>query len=154
MLHLGSLAPPIGCSHGPPPTLCQQEEDYYEMSRLGNPLRECFCHKGSEVLSNILLKSSVALLVIKEKMWRIMPAFQENAGGCGCPGRSTIVTSSCRAYSSAGGWTTVTSDSRDTSTSDKPWTETFCMPTSGTYSPWSSGDYISPASSLLSSIAV
>ena len=37
------------------------------MSRLGNPLRECFCHMGSKVLSDVLLRSSVALLVIKEK---------------------------------------------------------------------------------------
>ena len=68
MLHPGSLAPPIQCNHGPPPTLHQWEEDDYEMSRPGNPLRECFCHIGSKVLSDILLKSSVALLVIKEKI--------------------------------------------------------------------------------------
>ena len=68
MLHLGSLAPPVQCGHGPPPTLCQWKEDDYEMSRPGNPLGEHFCHMGSEVLSDILLKSSVALLVIKEKI--------------------------------------------------------------------------------------
>ena len=68
ILHLGPLVPPIRCGHGPPPTFCQWEEDDYEMSRLGNPLGECFCHMGLEVLSDILLKSSVALLVIKEKI--------------------------------------------------------------------------------------
>ena len=47
--------------------LHQWEEDDHKMSRPGNLLRECFCHMGSEVLSDILLKSPVALFVIKEK---------------------------------------------------------------------------------------
>ena len=68
MLHLRSLVPPIQCGHGSPPTLHQQKEDNYKMSRPGNPLGECFCHIGSKFLSDILLKSSVALLVIKEKI--------------------------------------------------------------------------------------
>ena len=77
-----------------------------------------------------------------------MLAFQENAGRCRRPGQSTTVTSSSTAYSSTGSWTMVASDSRDVSAYDKPWTEKFCMPDSGTYSHWSSGAYISPESSV------
>ena len=125
------------------------------MSRPGNPLEECFCHMGLEVLSNILLKSSVALLVIKEKIgsawaihlhilqiWKCRISLQDveddasiprECGWVQMPGSSAIVTSSSKAYSLAGGWTTVTSYSRDVSTSDKPWMEKFCTPTLGTY---------------------
>ena len=76
-----------------------------------------------------------------------MPAFHENAGGCGRPGRSAIVTSNCKISSSSGGSTTISSDSNPNSMSASLYTVNAWVLSSGVYSPYSLGKYISPDSS-------
>ena len=77
-----------------------------------------------------------------------IPAFQENVGGCGQPGQSTIVTSSIMVYSSARG--SLIPSPTSTSVSDSPCMENLGAPSSSVYSPCSSGEYISPESLHLS----
>ena len=69
-------------------------------------------------------------------------------GECGQPGRSAIVTSSIMVYSSAGG--SLIPSLTSASASDSPCTENLRAPSSGVYSPRSSGEYISPEYSHLS----
>ena len=69
-------------------------------------------------------------------------------GGCSQPGQSAIVTSSIMVYSSAGGL--LFPSPMSASASDNPCMENLQVPSSGVYSPCSSGEYISPESSHLS----
>ena len=78
----------------------------------------------------------------------IIHAFQENVGGQGQPGQSAIVTSNIMAYSSAG--VSLVPFLMSTSASDSPCTENHGASSNDVYSPWSSGEYISPKSSCLS----
>ena len=73
-----------------------------------------------------------------------IPAFQENAGGRGQPGWLAIITSSIMAYSSAGA--SLIPSLTSASASDSPCMENLGVPSSGMYSPCSSGEYISPES--------
>ena len=77
-----------------------------------------------------------------------IPTFQENMGGRGQPGWSDIVTSNIMAYSSAG--VSLVPSSMSMSASDSPCMENHGASSNDVYSPWSSGEYISPKSSRLS----
>ena len=121
-------------------------------------------------MRGILPQTPMALLIIKEQissaraihlhmfqlpknrspfsMCMTIHAFQENAGGWGQPGWSAIVTSSIMVYSSAG--VSSIPSPASVSTSDSPCMENHGVSSSDVYSPWSSGEYISPKSSCLS----
>ena len=124
-------------------------------------------------MCSILPQTLMALLLIKEQvsstqaihlhMFQLLrtrslfstcitiPAFQENVGGWGRPGWSTIITSSIMAYSSAG--VSLVPSPTSASASDSPCMENHGVSSNDVYSPWSSGEYISPESShLLESI--
>ena len=124
---------------------------------------------GLDCIHSILAKTPTALLVIENQigspraihlqcsnslrtgllnMCITIPVFQENAGGCGRPGRSSIVTSSIMVYSSTGG--SLIPSLASTTASDSPCMENLRAPSSGMYFPCSSGEYISPESLHLS----
>ena len=168
-----SLAPQPSAVRGSnrsPPCLHQRKEANGKVGQAQIPLQKSLLHVGPDHMCGILAQAPMALLVVKEqigstqaihlhvfqlpKHWvtlqyvHDLSAFQENVGGQGRPGRSAIITSSIMAYSSAG----VSSFPSPTpaSTSDSPCTENLGASSSNVYSPWSSGEYISPESSCLS----
>ena len=121
-------------------------------------------------MHGILPQTPMALFVIKEQVsntWAIYlhmfqlpenwitlqyvhnhPCIPGKCGGQGRPGWSTIITSSTMVYSSA--WVSPIPSSTSTITSDSPCMENHGASSNDMYSPWSSGEYISPKSSHLS----
>ena len=111
-------------------------------------------------MRGILAQTPTALLVIKEQVdspWTVylhmlqlpkdrvtlqyMHYHSRIPGGRGWPGRSAIVTSSIMAYSSAG--VLLIPSPTSASASDSSCTENCRVPSSGAYSPCSSGEYTS-----------
>ena len=105
------------------------------------------CHKSTNRPSTCMCSSSLRTGSLFNTCTTI-PEFQENVGRRGRPGWSAIITSSIMVYSSTG----VSSIPYPTSASasDSPCTENCGVPSSDVYSPWSSGEYISPESLCLS----
>ena len=125
---------------------------------------------GPDCMCGILAQALMALLVIKEQigsaraihlhMFQLPkdrvtlqyvhdhPCIPGECRRMGLLGRSAIITSSIMAYSPAG----VSSFPSPTSASasDSPYMENHGASSSDMYSPWSSGEYISPESSHLS----
>ena len=125
---------------------------------------------GLDSMLGILPQTPMALLVVKEEvsstqaihfhMFQLPknqitlqymhnhPCVPRKCGGIGRPGWSTIITSSIMAYSSAG----VSPVPSPTSASalDNLCMENHGVSSNDVYSPWSSGEYISPESSCLS----
>ena len=119
---------------------------------------------GLDSMHSILPQTPMALLVIKEQVSntraiylhvfqlpqdRVILQYVHNhpriPGKCGergQPGQSTIITSSIMAYSSFRVSPILSSTS--TSTSDNPRMENCGALSNDMYSPWSSGEYISP----------
>ena len=125
---------------------------------------------GPDSMGSILPQTMMALLGIKEQVshteaiylhmfqlpenWIALqylhnhPHIPGKCGGWGRLGRSAIVTSSIMAYSSTG--VSPIPSSMSTSTLDSPCMENHRVLSNDVYSPWSSGEYISPESLRLS----
>ena len=130
---------------------------------------------GSDSICGLLLQTPTALLIIEDQVSSTRaiylhmlqlpknrvtleyvhdhPHIPRECGRTGSTGRSAIVTSNIRVYSSVEVFPV--SSPMSTNASDSPCRENRRVPSNGVYSPWSSGEYISPESShLLGSITV
>ena len=167
VLGLTSEPSAVRGSDRPPPCLQQGEKADIEVGRVRDPLRKGLLHVGLDSIRGLLLQTPMALLVIEEQvsstraiylhMFQLpkllstcttIPAFQENAGGRGRPGQSAIITSNIRAYSSMEVFPVSALTSANVS--DSPCRENHRVSSKDMYSPWSSGEYISPESLHLS----